>query len=1014
MGALVRVSVSDEEEERNKKLLEAGNELLQQPTSSSKEELLEKLDNLEHLLSMVKQVPPAAARDAFRPAMEALVADGLLRHPDIDVKVSVASCISEIMRITAPDQPYDDSRLTDFFELAVLAFGKLSCLDGRCYSKAVSIIEVLAKYRTCVLMWDLELDALIVQMFQHFLNSIRPDHPDQVFMDIEEIMSIIIKESEEIPMQLLNILISSVKKENQNVSPRSYVLGERVLQESAVKLHPYLPKAVRSLGISINNYSEVVELIWIEALESKTTVENAPEELAPHAAPDIVVPFLDQAPILLGKDDPKHKDNDVVLETDTILKESEHGDAMKQQKSTDSRTALQSENLGFVNAAAKKAVDPEATQTSKKRGWKPNFLNKPEEGYDHAWVSGERRSKARILLKDCGKDTKKRSSCSPKCAISKGLYGEEKTPIMTCIKRHQKEKNDKSISARDAPGAITKKKVSQPTSVASEEFAVVEALEEKHEKDDKKNIPARYRDKRRTLSVDESGAEALGFVFSITKESNFAKTSKDQRRRKNSPSQEKALGSVSNTKGRTSPKTSKEQRKRKNLPSQEALGSVSNTKEKTSPKTSKEQHKRKNLPSQEEALGSVSIIKQSNFPKSSKEQRKRKNSPSQEEDSADKVVREHGKELVGCRVRVWWPLDQVFYEGLVTDFDHSEKKHTVIYGDGDQEMLNLTKERWELVDNDNASDPIHEIAPGPSDLSDMRLGCIIDSYRHTRKKKKALNVDNDVPLLTPGTESKKKACSKTKLYSGKATDDPMTPTMTMQHNSTPKGVHQNKGIKVEGSESGVDENPRSLTTTIKVSPEDGDVSSELVDVCGYKVKVSSAPILAAIFAKYGDITVNCQCKSLAARASLLDVVSDVVRRLKTGDVSISSIKAMRSVVSDAVDAKLDVAWLQQYLDEISKEEDMEKKASLLMALRETTMLVSKAAKKDLVESNKEVLAAEKRLKKAERRLREAQSRAGEVQRSVKAFEILGEKVQQDIKEAKDQEQYWLSRLSELL
>uniref|UniRef100_M1BFC2 AF-4 domain containing protein n=1 Tax=Solanum tuberosum TaxID=4113 RepID=M1BFC2_SOLTU len=75
---------------------------------------------------------------------------------------------------------------------------------------------------------------------------------------------------------------------------------------------------------------------------------------------------------------------------------------------------------------------------------------------------------------------------------------------MTCIKRHQKEKNDKSISARDAPRAITKKKVSQPTSVASEEFAVVEALEEKHENNDKENIPARYRDKRRRLSIDES------------------------------------------------------------------------------------------------------------------------------------------------------------------------------------------------------------------------------------------------------------------------------------------------------------------------------------------------------------------------------------------------------------------------------------------------------------------------------------------------------------------------------
>ncbi|KAJ8562371.1 hypothetical protein K7X08_011662 [Anisodus acutangulus] len=152
---------------------------------------------------------------------------------------------------------------------------------------------------------------------------------------------------------------------------------------------------------------------------------------------------------------------------------------------------------------------------------------------------------------------------------------------MTSIKRRQKEKNDKigqndgaqfsSISARDSSGAVTKKKVSQPTLVSSEEIAVLEALQEKHEKDDKKNLPAIYRDKRRRSSVEESGPEALGSVFSITKERNFANTYKEQCKRKNSPSQKEALGSVSNTKESNFLNTYEEQHKRKSSPSQKEV-----------------------------------------------------------------------------------------------------------------------------------------------------------------------------------------------------------------------------------------------------------------------------------------------------------------------------------------------------------------------------------------------------------------------------------------------------------
>ena len=48
---------------------------------------------------------------ALSPSLKALVTEPLLRHSDVDVKVAVASCISEITRITAPEAPYDDEQM---------------------------------------------------------------------------------------------------------------------------------------------------------------------------------------------------------------------------------------------------------------------------------------------------------------------------------------------------------------------------------------------------------------------------------------------------------------------------------------------------------------------------------------------------------------------------------------------------------------------------------------------------------------------------------------------------------------------------------------------------------------------------------------------------------------------------------------------------------------------------------------------------------------------------------------
>ncbi|KAF4358692.1 hypothetical protein G4B88_020949, partial [Cannabis sativa] len=90
-------------------LLESRNRLVE--PSSSVDELLPLLDRVENCLSKVDQSPSESMQSALSPSLKALVDETLLGHTNVDVKVVVASCISEITRITAPDAPYDDDQM---------------------------------------------------------------------------------------------------------------------------------------------------------------------------------------------------------------------------------------------------------------------------------------------------------------------------------------------------------------------------------------------------------------------------------------------------------------------------------------------------------------------------------------------------------------------------------------------------------------------------------------------------------------------------------------------------------------------------------------------------------------------------------------------------------------------------------------------------------------------------------------------------------------------------------------
>lgn len=60
-------------------------------------------------LSELDQSPPATVLKSIQPFLDAVIKPEILNHQDKDVKLLVASCVSEITRITAPEAPYSDN-----------------------------------------------------------------------------------------------------------------------------------------------------------------------------------------------------------------------------------------------------------------------------------------------------------------------------------------------------------------------------------------------------------------------------------------------------------------------------------------------------------------------------------------------------------------------------------------------------------------------------------------------------------------------------------------------------------------------------------------------------------------------------------------------------------------------------------------------------------------------------------------------------------------------------------------
>ncbi|XP_062226089.1 sister chromatid cohesion protein PDS5 homolog C-like isoform X2 [Phragmites australis] len=642
--------VQDEAERRMRDIGQRFGELPQ-----DSDELLRLLQEADTWLVRVLQAPPEGMLNTLRPTMSALITKELLEHPDPDIKVAVTSCLTEVTRITAPEAPYDDDIMKDVFKRIVETFADLDDMDSPSFARRASILESVATTRCCALMLDLDLDHLAVDMFRNLFKAISLDHSENINCCMENIMVFVIEESDNVPPELASCLLQNLKKEAQETLPAAFGLAERVVGHCKDRLKQVFIELLKDTPL--DEYSNIVALLCQDASDA---IENNNADVSAKAAEGKICErsVSDESPQETSKleQDVNCAGQDGTCPSSIPTAAISNGGApVDNVKSTDGPASEQKPELPSGDEQAKISDqlisgDKEVLEQAKisdqlisgDKEMSEPVITEPEKSYDLSLKKSHRLDSSTVSeITEHPKVVKDNESL-----VASGELCPETN-----------DGDDKQLTetgnraADDAKSAVVKPKRGRPPAAKSQE------------KKPSGNKQGSDLEPKRLDLVSDSGRRVTRQMTKIDAKSPSTKVAERESWKK----QQKANLKL----------------KKEDPFSDEDDDEDTSLKEMVSAsKTDKTKGQ------QEDGGGS-----------------KRKRPQEAEEAPLSKKNNILDENLVGSRIKVWWPDDKMFYDGVVKSFDASSKKHKVAYDDGDVEVLLLKNEKWEFITEEQNSDP---------------------------------------------------------------------------------------------------------------------------------------------------------------------------------------------------------------------------------------------------------------------------------------------------------------------
>ncbi|KAJ1949502.1 Sister chromatid cohesion protein pds5, partial [Linderina macrospora] len=202
-------------------------------------ELFKQLKRLSKELNALEQ--ETVDTQSLDAVTKQMLAASLLKHKEPGVISYVACCIADLLRLYAPEAPYNDSEIKTIFNMFIDQLQLLGDTNSQFFALREYLLTSLATVRTPALVATLDDgEELISRFFTGLFGVVSTDMAHSMQMHILDVLQQLLEEPKYVPQEVIDVILLQFTKKRQQDNSAAHQLACDLANGTADVLQKYI------------------------------------------------------------------------------------------------------------------------------------------------------------------------------------------------------------------------------------------------------------------------------------------------------------------------------------------------------------------------------------------------------------------------------------------------------------------------------------------------------------------------------------------------------------------------------------------------------------------------------------------------------------------------------------------------------------------------------------------------------------------------------------------------------